>query len=108
MSGLNALHEHGILHLDIKPENLLYDNDSEDSKILLTDFGLSKLLANMSEREKVGPSMEQLDAAFTEFEEAGHLPKLRGTLGYMAPELILCGHNSKAADVFAAGMCNYI
>ena len=30
--------------------------------------------------------------------------RLRGTVGYMSPELILMGHSSKATDVFAAGV----
>lgn len=34
--------------------------------------------------------------------------KLRGTLGYMSPELILCGYNCKATDVFAAGVVMWI
>jgi serine/threonine protein kinase len=34
--------------------------------------------------------------------------KLRGTIGYMAPELILTGHCSKATDVFAAGVVLFI
>ena len=34
--------------------------------------------------------------------------RLRGTVGYMSPELILTGHSSKATDVFAAGVVLYI
>ncbi len=42
--------------------------------------------------------------------ETGELnrEKLRGTIGYMSPELILVGHCSKATDVFAAGVVLYI
>ena len=39
---LKALHNHDILHLDIKPENLLFDKATDDANIKLTDFGLSK------------------------------------------------------------------
>jgi calcium-dependent protein kinase len=38
------LHNYGIAHRDIKLENILMKNDSEDSDIKLIDFGLSKLL----------------------------------------------------------------
>lgn len=34
--------------------------------------------------------------------------RLRGTVGYMSPELILTGYQSKAADVWAAGVVLYI
>ncbi len=39
--GLNHLHSLGILHLDIKPSNLILSNDG---KTIVTDFGQSKLL----------------------------------------------------------------
>lgn len=39
--GINHLHSLGILHLDIKPSNIILSNDD---KIIVTDFGQSKLL----------------------------------------------------------------
>jgi serine/threonine protein kinase len=39
-SGLVSFHENGIVHHDVKPENLLYDNES--GKARFTDFGLTK------------------------------------------------------------------
>jgi serine/threonine protein kinase len=32
------------LHLDVKPENILYDKKGPDAKIKITDFGLSRIL----------------------------------------------------------------
>jgi serine/threonine protein kinase len=43
ISALHELHRHDILHLDIKPENIIFDTDAEDARIKLTDFGLSKV-----------------------------------------------------------------
>ena len=43
ISALNELHRHDILHLDIKPENIIFESDAEDARIKLTDFGLSKV-----------------------------------------------------------------
>ncbi|XP_013927312.1 PREDICTED: calcium/calmodulin-dependent protein kinase type 1D [Thamnophis sirtalis] len=37
------LHRMGIVHRDLKPENLLYYSQDEDSKIMISDFGLSKM-----------------------------------------------------------------
>lgn len=44
ISALHELHRHDILHLDIKPENIIFDSDAEDARIKLTDFGLSKVI----------------------------------------------------------------
>jgi len=41
MDGAGYLHSLGIAHRDLKPENLLYYHPGADSKILITDFGLS-------------------------------------------------------------------
>jgi protein serine kinase H len=41
LSGAAYLHSLGIAHRDLKPENLLYYHPGADSKILITDFGLS-------------------------------------------------------------------
>lgn len=120
ISGLHALHERDILHLDIKPENLLFESDREDARIKITDFGLSKLYkyndgaggANggcVDERDRE-PSRDELAAKLKAFAESGVLQrdKLRGTVGYMSPELILAGSCSKATDVWAAGVVLYI
>ncbi len=42
-SGLNAAHEHGIVHRDVKPANILFRDDGSP---LLTDFGIAKQADN--------------------------------------------------------------
>lgn len=39
--GLAYLHQQGIIHQDVKPENILFDNSSADVQYVLTDFGIS-------------------------------------------------------------------
>ncbi|XP_028787081.1 rust resistance kinase Lr10-like [Neltuma alba] len=84
--GIPYLH-HGcdmqILHFDIKPHNILLD-DNFSPKI--SDFGLARLYS-------VGDSIVTLTAA-------------RGTIGYMAPELFYknIGGVSHKADVYSFGM----
>ena len=47
IGGLYALHQRNILHLDIKPENILFENMSDTARIKITDFGLSKVFAQV-------------------------------------------------------------
>ena len=46
LSGVAYLHEQNIVHRDIKPENLLLTEQLPKGQVMITDFGLSKVLAN--------------------------------------------------------------
>lgn len=77
--GLDALHEAGIIHRDIKPGNILF---AADGTAMLTDFGLAK-----------GP-------AYTVLTKPG---QVMGTLDYLAPELIRGEPGTALTDVYALG-----
>lgn len=73
--GLEYLHAKGIVHGDLKPPNMLLDDNGQ---LVLGDFGLSST-------EKPG--------------------QVRGTCSYMAPELLLNqSSNTKASDVYSLGV----
>ena len=44
IKAVQYLHSLGIVHRDLKPENLLYMSPDDDARIMLSDFGLSKML----------------------------------------------------------------
>lgn len=81
--GLAYLHsgcEHKIIHCDVKPENILLQ-DQFQAKI--SDFGLSKLLSP---------------------EQSSLFTTMRGTRGYLAPEWLTSSAISDKTDVYSFGM----
>jgi len=94
MRGLEAAHEQGIMHGDIKPANILL---ATDGLVKITGFGVASLV-----RRPASP------LATRRPDDAGHPPRLAGavvgTPEYMAPELLLGGQPDVRTDLYAAGM----
>lgn len=51
-SALKDLHDHQIYHLDIKPENIIYESNDTHSPMKLTDFGCSLLADHFNQETK--------------------------------------------------------
>jgi len=79
---LAAAHAHGLIHGDIKPENVMVRGDGY---IKLLDFGLA---ADAQPRQ-------------------GTAAQLAGTLRYLAPEQYLGQRSTQASDIFALGVVLY-
>lgn len=84
LQAVSYLHQNGIVHRDLKPENILYYSPDESSKIMISDFGLSKMVDN--------------DIMSTAC----------GTPGYVAPEVLAQKPYSKAVDCWSIGVITYI
>jgi len=87
IKGLEECHNAGIVHRDIKPQNLLMDARYQ---LKITDFGLSKLCKN-----------KDADTAVMRTHYVG-------TRGYQAPEILKKKKYGKACDIFSAGVVLFI
>ena len=82
LSGLSAAHRAGIVHRDVKPENVLL---AEDGRIKIGDFGLAR--------------------ATTANTATG--AQLLGTIAYLAPELVTRGMADARSDIYSLGIMLY-
>jgi serine/threonine-protein kinase len=85
LSALAAAHRAGLVHRDVKPENVLI---ADDGTVKVADFGLAKAVS-----------------ADTQHTATGGV--LLGTVSYLAPELVSEGTADARADVYAVGVMLY-
>jgi alpha-tubulin suppressor-like RCC1 family protein len=83
-SALEAAHAEGLVHRDVKPENIFID---ADGRALLADFGLARSMTPDTALTMVGMTL--------------------GTPAYMAPEQIDGGDLDARADVYSLGLVSW-
>jgi len=84
---LIAAHERGIVHCDIKPENIMLTNSGQ---VKILDFGIGKHLPRSDQSSTIDRS-----------------GSLAGTPAYMAPEVLLEKCPDGRADIFSLGIVFY-
>jgi Protein kinase domain len=81
LRGLQYVHDLGIVHLDLKPANVLLVEQRDDTRVKLADFGLAQRVHTPNGLIRGG-----------------------GTPGYMAPELSAGTGFDQCADMFSLGV----
>jgi eukaryotic-like serine/threonine-protein kinase len=89
--GLEAAHEKGIIHGDIKPENIMI---APGNRVKILDFGVARRAWTTAKPDEPTKSMETMTAS-------------GGTPAYMAPEVLLQKPDDGRSDIFSLGLVFY-
>ena len=76
--GLEAAHSHGIVHRDVKPQNIII---SMDGKVKVTDFGIARAASSNTISSNV-----------------------MGSVHYSSPEQVRGGYSDEKSDIYSLGI----
>ncbi|KAA3607175.1 MAG: hypothetical protein DWQ01_15860 [Planctomycetota bacterium] len=102
-SALEALHDQSLLHLDVKPENILWDQD----RAVLLDLGFVRRAGPRQGKPADASSNRPQDMGASSTWQSSSDALFIGTPAYAAPELLYGEAPQAAADLFALGVTLY-
>ncbi|XP_063261558.1 serine/threonine-protein kinase 17A [Prinia subflava] len=85
LEGVSFLHRNNVVHLDLKPQNILLTSKSPLGDVKIVDFGLSRIMKSSEE-----------------------LREIMGTPEYVAPEILSYDPISTATDMWSIGVLAYV
>ncbi|CAI4036305.1 hypothetical protein SMKI_15G1440 [Saccharomyces mikatae IFO 1815] len=85
LGAVEYMHSKNVVHRDLKPENVLYVDKSENSPLVIADFGIAKQLKGKEDL----------------------IYKAAGSLGYVAPEVLTQDGHGKPCDIWSIGVITY-
>ncbi len=97
--GLEAAHARGVIHRDLKPQNIMIDGTG---RVAVMDFGIARSAEmNVAEPEAAGESTKRFESALTQ------LGSLIGTPRYMSPEQAKGEVVDARSDIYTVGIIFY-